>query len=114
MQYFLYRSWDLNANIKVSMYCDKIEMFSRGGLPYGEGKEDYLSGKVSVLRNPCPAYVVQRLDMIEISGTGITRIRNAYKPFSVKPAFDISDNFVTVTLPVTKPVYQPAPEENKI
>ena len=48
----VHRTWDINANIRVLMYTDKIEMVSPGGLPLGVSKEEYLKGYVSILRNP--------------------------------------------------------------
>lgn len=48
----VHRAWDVNANIKISMFNDRIEISSPGGLPSGVSKEEYLSGHVSVLRNP--------------------------------------------------------------
>lgn len=95
----IHRTWDVNANIRVSMYDDKVEIASPGGLPLGISAEEYLKGYVSVLRNPILANVFFRLKYVEIFGTGIRRILEAYKHTSVKPEFKISDNAVVVVLP---------------
>ena len=38
----IYRMWDIPASIKVSMYADRIEISSPGGLPAGISEEEYL------------------------------------------------------------------------
>ena len=47
----IHRVWDVEPQIKVSMLDDRIEIISPGGLPVGITEEEYLSGKLSVLRN---------------------------------------------------------------
>lgn len=36
----VHRTWDINSNIRVLMYLDKIEVSSPGGLPVGLSKEE--------------------------------------------------------------------------
>ena len=38
----IHRMWDIPASIKVSMYADRIEISSPGGLPAGISEEEYL------------------------------------------------------------------------
>src|SRR5699024_11693430 len=45
----IHRVWDVESQIKVSMFDDRIEIISPGGLPSGITEEEYLSGKLSVL-----------------------------------------------------------------
>ena len=40
-----------SRRIRVLMFDDRIEIISPGGLPSGITEEEYLSGKLSVLRN---------------------------------------------------------------
>lgn len=54
------------------MFDDRIEVVSPGGLPAGTTAEEYLSGKLSILRNRNLANVFYRLGFVEIFGTGIT------------------------------------------
>ncbi|MFA7545102.1 MAG: ATP-binding protein [Anaerovoracaceae bacterium] len=96
----IHRVWDVNANIRISMYEDKIEINSPGGLPTGMSRDDYLNGNVSSLRNPIIAGVFFRLKLIEKFGTGIIRINREYKDSVVKPKFDIGNNHIKVTLPI--------------
>jgi ATP-dependent DNA helicase RecG len=69
----VHRVWDINSYIQISMYEDRIEINSPGGLPEGIPTDEYLYGNISVLRNPIIAGVFYRLDIIEKFGTGITR-----------------------------------------
>ena len=73
----IHRMWDIPASIKVSMYADRIEISSPGGLPAGISEEEYLNGQISILRNPIIGNVFFRLKYIEKFGTGIMRINHA-------------------------------------
>ena len=78
-----HRTWDVNARIRIAMHPNRIEISSPGGLPAGLGRDEYLRG------------------FIEMFGTGIVRIRSSYAEYEQKPKFDVSENAVRVTLPVT-------------
>lgn len=97
----IHRTWDVKSHIRVMMYGDRIEIISPGGLPAGISDEEYLKGNVSLLRNPILANVFYRLHIVEILGTGITRIREAYRDSVVKPAFEVYENSIKVILPVS-------------
>ena len=56
----IHRVWDVDSHIRVSMFDDKIEVVSPGGLPSGITAKEYLSGKLSVLRNRNLANVFYR------------------------------------------------------
>ena len=96
----IHRVWDVDSQIRVSMYDDRIEVVSPGGLPSGITEDEYLSGKLSVLRNRNLANVFYRLGFVEIFGTGITRIKQVYSEASVKPSFEVSENAIQIVLPV--------------
>jgi len=85
----IHRTWDVNSNIRISMYEDKIEVSSPGGLPSGISEKEYLNGQISQLRNPILANIFFRLKYVEMFGTGIRRINESYKKFAVKPNFEI-------------------------
>lgn len=97
----VHRTWDVNAHIKISMFSDRIEIASIGGLPSEVTPENYLSGHVSILRNPILGDVFFRLHYIERFGTGVKRIKEAYQSSLKKPIFEIYDNLIKITLPVT-------------
>ena len=81
----IHRVWDVDTHIRVSMFDDRVEVVSPGGLPSGITAEEYLSGKLSVLRNRNLANVFYRLGFVEIFGTGITRIKQLYAEGLMKP-----------------------------
>ena len=88
------------TEIRVSMFDDKIEIISPSGLPSGIEEDEYLTGKISRLRNPIIGSIMYRLGYVEMFGTGILRIKNSYKDSCIKPTFDISSNAIKIVLPV--------------
>ena len=96
----IHRVWDVDSQIRVSMFDDRIEIVSPGGLPSGITEEEYLSGKLSVLRNRNLANVFYRLGFVEIFGTGITRIKQLYADGLIKPDFEVSENAIKIVLPI--------------
>ena len=96
----IHRVWDVDSQIRVSMFDDRTEVVSPGGLPSGITEDEYLSGKLSVLRNRNLANVFYRLGFVEIFGTGITRIKQVYSEASVKPSFEVSENAIQIVLPI--------------
>ena len=101
----VHREWDIHARIRVSFFEDSIEVVSPGGLPRGVTEQDYLAGKLSVLRNPIIANVFARLGYIERFGTGIPRIIASYDQSVFKPHFSITASSIAITLPVVKQQY---------
>lgn len=96
----IHRAWDVESQIRVLMFEDRIEVVSPGGLPSGITEEEYLSGKLSVLRNRNLANVFYRLGFVEIFGTGITRIKQFYEEGLIKPDFEVSENTIKIVLPI--------------
>ena len=96
----IHRAWDVESQIRILMFDDRIEIISPGGLPAGITEEEYLSGKLSVLRNRNLANVFYRLGFVEIFGTGITRIKQLYMEGLRKPDFEVSENTIKIVLPV--------------
>lgn len=100
----VHRCWDIRSHIKISMYLDRIEVISPGGLPEGISDADYLAGGPSIARNPILANVLFRLGYIERFGTGIPRIKDSYKDSAVRPSFTVTDTSIRVVLPVVSGV----------
>ena len=73
-----------------------------------------LHGNISILRNPVLGNIFFRLHYIEMFGTGIKRIVDAYKDCPTKPLFEIKDNSITVTLPLLSATISVTSDENKI
>lgn len=71
----VHRDYSFSASTLVSVYHDRIEIVSAGGLPAGIELDDIMLG-LSVCRNPKLAAVFYRLQLIEAYGTGLPN-RNA-------------------------------------
>ena len=109
----VHRTWDVRANVTVSMFADRIEVCSPGALPAGLSKDEYLGGRISLLRNPILANVFFRLRYIEKFGTGVLRINEAYRDLDSKPSFDIRATSIVVTLPVSGGIKM-SPDERSV
>ena len=110
----IHRVWDVESQIKVSMLDDRIEIISPGGLPSGIAEDEYLSGKLSVLRNRNLANVFYRLGFVEIFGTGITRIKQLYEEGLKQPDFEVAENTIKIVLPVFEQNLDLTEDERKI
>lgn len=96
------------------MFEDRIEISSPGGLPAGIGREEYLNGQISVLRNPILGNVFFRLKYIEKFGTGIMRINQSYSNALEKPSYKIFENSIQVVLPVVASDEELSKKDKKI
>ena len=110
----IHRDWSMNAHIRIAMFPDRIEIKSPGGLPKGLTAREYENGEISCLRNPILGNVFFRLKYIEMFGTGVTRIKYAYNDARIKPKFAITDNVISVVLPVLSNKYNVSNDEEKI
>lgn len=110
----VHRTWDNNPYIRISMFPDRIEIASPGGLPKGLTKEEYINGFISDLRNPIVANVFFRLHLIEMFGTGIKRIKEAYNGATRQPSFEVTDNAVFVVLPAFTTTYEITTDNKKV
>ena len=110
----IHRDWSINSHIRISLFSDKIEIKSPGGLPRGITAEEYMKGDISCLRNPILGTVFFRLHYIDMFGTGVRRILLAYKDAKIKPKFEITDNVISVILPVTADQYHVTNDEAKV
>ena len=90
----------MNSQIKISMFDDRIEIVSPGGL----SKEEYLLGQISILRNPILANLFYRLGLIEQFGMGIRRIISSYQGSVIQPKFKIFENSIVIILPLFQSV----------
>lgn len=98
----IHREWDISTSIRVSMFDDRIEVVSPGGLPSGVSKKEYEEGRVSVLRNPILANVFNRLGIVETFGTGVLRIKETYAGKATQPVFEAEENSIRVMLPILR------------
>lgn len=95
---FVHRDYALSASALISIYSDRMEFVSAGGLLPEIELEDVMMG-LSVCRNQNLANVFYRLRLIEAYGTGIRKIMKAYEHTSRKPVIETTKNVFKVTLP---------------
>lgn len=94
----VHRDYSFGASTLISVYDDRIEFVSVGGLPAGIELDDIMLG-LSVCRNPKLAAVFYRLELIEAYGTGIPKIMNAYEGSGLEPKIEVTPNAFKITLP---------------
>ena len=110
----VHRQWDVGSHVRVALFDDRVEVSSPGGLPRGLSEREYLNGQVSALRNPIIGNLFFRLHLIERFGTGVLRIRDAYRGSATQPQFDVYDNSLCVTLPIVQERSSLAPDERLV
>lgn len=96
----VHRDYSFNSPTLISIFEDRIELVTVGGLVRGISMDDVLLG-VSVLRNEHLANVFYRLKLIEAYGTGILKITDCYEDYTDKPVFLATDHAFKITLPNT-------------
>ena len=94
----VHRDYAISSSTLISIFDDRIEFVSIGGLVRGISYEDIMLG-VSVLRNQHLANVFYRLKLIEAYGTGMLKINECYADSECKPVIEITSNAFKVTLP---------------
>lgn len=110
----IHRDWSMNAHIRIALFPDRIEIKSPGSLPKGITAWEYENGEISCLRNPIIGNIFFRMKYIEMFGTGVARIKYAYANAKIKPKFVITDNVISVILPVINDKYNVSEAEEKI
>ena len=94
----IHRSYYFDSSIMVTLYDDKFEILSMGGLIDGITMKEIFKG-VSSSRNPNLANIFYRFGYVESFGTGIGRIMDSYAEHDKKPIFDATENTFSITLP---------------
>lgn len=94
----VHRDYAFSASALISIYEDRMEFVSIGGLMPGIELEDVMAG-ISICRNPNLANVFYRLHLIEAYGTGISKIIGAYADEEEKPVIETTRNTFKIILP---------------
>ena len=94
----IHRSYYFDSSIMVTLYDDKFEIVSMGGLIDGITIKEIFKG-ISSSRNPNLANIFYRLGYVESFGTGVGRIMDSYDQYDKKPIFDATENTFSITLP---------------
>lgn len=94
----VHRDYSFRSSALISIYDDRIEFVSIGGLLPGVTLKDVMMG-VSVCRNANLANVFYRLQLIEAYGTGMQKIITSYRDKNCNPQIETSDNAFKIILP---------------
>jgi ATP-dependent DNA helicase RecG len=94
----VHRDYAFSSSTLISIFDDRMEFVSIGGLPKGISLDDILLG-LSVPRNEQLAAVFYRLRLIEAYGTGIPKIMRSYTGGERKPELRATGNAFKITLP---------------
>lgn len=93
----LHNRWTKQTPPAVYFFQDRIEIISIGGLPEDYSLEDFYAGRSRPVNLELQQIMVQ-LDYIEQTGHGVPLIVSKYG----RSAFDITENFITVTIPLRR------------
>ena len=96
----VYNDWTITEP-QISMFKNRIEILSYGGLPKGLTNEQFFSG-ISKPRNATLMRIFLSLDLIDHTDHGIPIIIKRYG----KEAFEITDSYIKCTIPFDKTVMQ--------
>ena len=108
----VHRDYAYSGSTLISIFDDRIEFLTLGGLAKGIARSDVLMG-VSVTRNKKLAEVFYRLHLIEAFGIGMLKIKESYGRNSLDGFIEISDNAFKIMLPNMQQQLQPE-EENPV
>ena len=107
MNLLVHREYSFRASTFISLYSDRLEFISIGGLVNGVSLKDVTMG-ISVCRNAKLANIFYRLELIEAYGTGIIKIMEAYEGTGMTPQIETSDNAFKIILPNLNAMPEPA------
>jgi predicted HTH transcriptional regulator len=97
----VHRDYQIPEPIRITVFSDRIEVRSPGGLHWGNLKEDFLAGKASASwRNQSFAHLFYKLDLAQNEGQGIpTILWTMQKEGCPPPIFKIGEDTITCILP---------------
>jgi ATP-dependent DNA helicase RecG len=94
----IHREYSFGDSTLISIFDDRIEFTSIGGLVRGITFNDMMLG-ISVARNRKLAAVFYRLTLVEAYGVGMPSIMQSYEGCAAKPQIEVTDNAFKITLP---------------
>ena len=94
----IHRDYYIVGSVLVSMFDNRLEFMSLGGVMPGITHELMLAG-VSVTRNEKLAQIFYRLNIIEAFGTGIPRIYGSYKESLAQPEIPVVNGGFLIRIP---------------
>ena len=92
---------------QISMFYDRLEILSHGGLPSGMTKEEFFDG-ISKPRNATLMRIFLNMGLTEHTGHGIPTIVEKYGT----EVFEIQNNYIRCTIPFKKEVIDQIDKKN--
>lgn len=89
----VHNDWNISQPL-ISLFEDRIEIFSHGGLPKGQTKEMFFRG-ISRPRNDMLMRIFMNMNLTEHTGHGIPTILAKYG----ENIFEIGETYILVTIP---------------
>lgn len=87
----------IGSEVHIDMYDDRLEIVSPGGMYDGKNIQEVDIDKVSsIRRNPIIADIFSRLDYMERRGSGLKRIKEAFKHENLVEFYSDQSNFYVV------------------
>lgn len=94
----VHNDWNVSQPL-ISLFQDRIEIFSHGGLPKGQTKEMFFRG-ISRPRNDMLMRVFMNMGLSEHTGHSVPTILSKYG----EDAFDIGESYILITIPYNNSV----------
>jgi predicted HTH transcriptional regulator len=97
----VHRDYEIPQPIRITVFSDRIELRSPGGLHWSVSKEEFLAGTSSAIwRNQSFAHLFYKLQLAQNEGQGIpTIMRSMRLEGCPAPIFKIGDDSMTCILP---------------
>ena len=89
----VHNDWSLSQPL-ISLFADRLEILSHGGLPKGETEDMFFQG-ISRPRNDMLMRIFLNMDLTEHTGHGIPSIVSKYG----REVFHIAENYINVVIP---------------
>lgn len=97
----VHRDYEINQPSRITVFIDRIEIYSPGSLPRAIDKDKFIEGKATPFwRNQSLAYFFNKLQLAQAEGQGIpTIIRTMKEEGCPSPIFEIGPESLTCILP---------------
>lgn len=109
----VHRNYHIQAPSKISIYDDRLELFSPGDFA-GPIEQDQLLKGLTYLRNPAICKIFREMGLVEKMGTGFINIFKSYEALGLqKPQIIEGANFIKCILPRHSAKSRPTKTQNE-
>lgn len=97
----VHRDYEIDQPVRVTVFIDRIEIYSPGGLPFNVKKEKFEKGIATASwRNQSLGRIFSKIQLAQHLGSGISRIISSMREEgSPEPIFDVEPDSITCILP---------------